>query len=149
MYRYLRVLGCDAADADDLTQDVFARFLRSSFEERSPAATLTYLRRTARHLFLDRIKIDRPKVIEWADAVDAEWRTSGAAEDSGEWVEALRACLGGLTQRSRDIVIRFYRGGQNRAVIARELGMSERGVRTSLHRARAILRECIQRRTGR
>ncbi|MCB9880098.1 MAG: RNA polymerase subunit sigma-70, partial [Planctomycetes bacterium] len=49
--RYLRVLGADAALADDLAQDVFVLAMKKGIEDRG-APTAVWLRRAARTVFL-------------------------------------------------------------------------------------------------
>ena len=39
VWRYLRVLGCDSAGADDLTQETFLAVLQKPFQDYNPAAT--------------------------------------------------------------------------------------------------------------
>ena len=52
VWRYLRVLGCSAAEADDLTQETFLAVWQRPFQQYSAAATSAYLRTVARNLFL-------------------------------------------------------------------------------------------------
>ena len=52
VWRYLRVLGCDPALADDLTQETFLHVMQRSFDDHSPAATAAYLRTTAHNLYM-------------------------------------------------------------------------------------------------
>jgi RNA polymerase sigma-70 factor (ECF subfamily) len=47
VWRYLRALGCDAAQAEDLTQDTFLAVLQRPFQDINPAATAAYLRAAA------------------------------------------------------------------------------------------------------
>ncbi|MCA9209170.1 MAG: sigma-70 family RNA polymerase sigma factor, partial [Planctomycetales bacterium] len=52
VWRYLRALGCDASEADDLTQDTFFFFFWSDFRAYADAATAGYLRRVAYNLLV-------------------------------------------------------------------------------------------------
>ncbi len=52
VWRYLRALGCDYAEADDLTQDTFLAVLRKPFVNYGPAATNGYLRKVAFNRFI-------------------------------------------------------------------------------------------------
>ncbi|MEM0926231.1 MAG: sigma-70 family RNA polymerase sigma factor, partial [Planctomycetota bacterium] len=55
VWRYLRMLGCDEATADDLTQETFLRVLRrTDFVQHNENATAGYLRRTAYNLLVSR-----------------------------------------------------------------------------------------------
>src|SRR5437867_2915957 len=52
LWRYLRVLGCTASQAEDLTQETFLAVLQKPFQEFSTRATAAYLRQVARNLFI-------------------------------------------------------------------------------------------------
>ena len=52
VWRYLRYLGADPAEADDLTQETFFAVAKSSFQSRSPDETAAYLRKAARNQLL-------------------------------------------------------------------------------------------------
>lgn len=43
IWRYLRALGCDASQAEDLTQETFLAVLQKPFQDYNPAATAAYL----------------------------------------------------------------------------------------------------------
>ena len=43
IWRYLRVLGCEASLAEDITQETFLRVIRKGFEQYNEAATAGYL----------------------------------------------------------------------------------------------------------
>jgi RNA polymerase sigma-70 factor (ECF subfamily) len=64
VWRYLRALGCDPSEADELTQETFVAVLERPFEDYHPAATAAYLRTVARNLFLTaRRKLARSGVV--------------------------------------------------------------------------------------
>ena len=150
IWRYLRVLGCGPADADELTQEAFARLLEGTFEHRSERATLSYLRQAARFLFLQQQE-QRAKQVEvaWTDAVD-DWFSAECSRDGGEsWLVALDHCTGKLRGRARRVMEEFYLEGRSRAAVAERLGMQENGVKTLLQRLRAQLRACIARELNR
>lgn len=53
LWRYLRVLGADASAADDIVQEAFLVALRRpDFDSTHPGAVFTFLRTTARFLWL-------------------------------------------------------------------------------------------------
>ena len=52
VWRYLRYLGCDADETDDLVQETFLVVLRKGFEQRSRSETAAYLRTVARNRLL-------------------------------------------------------------------------------------------------
>jgi RNA polymerase sigma-70 factor (ECF subfamily) len=53
VWRYLRVIGCDPATADDLTQETFLVFLRKPFDYLGSEPTAAYLRQIARLAYLE------------------------------------------------------------------------------------------------
>jgi len=149
LWRYLRMLGAAPEVADDLTQESFVVALQRGVLGLDPPALATFLRRTARFLFLRHLR-DREEPDELADAVDELWQRDCAADDGDGLLAALRACVESLTGRARQAVARSYGLGagepQRRDEIARELGMQPNGVKTLLQRVRQQLRACIERR---
>lgn len=143
VWRYLRVLGCDGATADDLTQETFLVFLAKPFDYLGSEPTAAYLRRIARFVHLDWLAKRGRQA-----ALDAEvlFEEIGHADNGDAYVEALGRCLEALPRRTRQAVELRYRQQLSRAEIATRLGMKETGVKTLLQRARAALRECIERR---
>jgi RNA polymerase sigma-70 factor, ECF subfamily len=148
VWRYLRYLGAAADDADDLTQETFLAVARSPFELRSRGETASYLRTAARNqlLMLRRRQGREASTVDLAAAEDV-WAAALDDGDSSVLLDALAACYEALTGRVRDAVDRFYRDGNSREEVARELAISLDGVKSLLRRTRATLRECIERRT--
>lgn len=146
IWRYLRLLGAEAAEAEDLCQETFLEVLRRPFDDAEPRATSAYLRRVARNLLLKRRRHERNKpTVAFLDQVDAAWQR--LASDGGEeHLTALRACLDTLPDRTRRGLELRYANGQGRRDIAKALGMGEEAVKTMLRRARASLKQCIDRR---
>jgi RNA polymerase sigma-70 factor (ECF subfamily) len=145
--RYLRYLGCDDATADDLAQEAFVALLRGPFEERSPAATAAWLRKKARFLHLEHIRWRaRRREAPLMEVADEVWATWAGDDDGDRYVEAMRRCLDALAPRARRAVDLRYGEGRGRAEIAALLGLAVNGVKTLIQRARASLRECVERR---
>ena len=145
VWRYLRFLGCSAAEAEDLAQETFLAVLRRPFEDQGRAAAAGYLRTVARNLFLKhRASVGRAPAAVDLDRADVTWRDL-AEEDGGDaYLDALRACLGRLEPRPRRALELQYASGRSRAEIAADLGLGEEGIKTLLRRARALLRACIE-----
>jgi RNA polymerase sigma-70 factor (ECF subfamily) len=145
--RYLRLLGCDAATADDLAQEAFVSLLTGRFEERAPAATASWLRMKARWLWLDRRRrLVRRREVRYADAADRVWCEVAPDGDEQAYFEALDRCLAGLPPRSRRAIDLRYGEKRSRAEMAELLKLRENGVKTLLQRVRASLRRCIEER---
>ncbi|MGE0608833.1 MAG: RNA polymerase sigma factor [Pirellulales bacterium] len=146
VWRYLRMLGCDAATADEFTQETFLTILQQPFADYHPSATAGYLRKTARNLLVTaQRKLARSVPLTDWDAVDADWDRWGASDNGEAMLVALDDCLKVLTDKSRKALKLKYREDQTRAAIAANLGLSEDGAKNLLQRAKQQLRECIER----
>ncbi|HLA84622.1 MAG TPA: RNA polymerase sigma factor [Thermoguttaceae bacterium] len=151
VWRYLRFLGCDHGEADDLTQETFLAVLRDGFEVRSPAETAGYLRTVARHRLLAarRKTQNRPALVD-LEAAEAVWARAAGDDGLGDYLAALGECLGSaVTPRVRRALELQYASRAGRSQIAAELSLAVEGVKTLLRRARSVLRECVERRLGR
>lgn len=146
VWRYLRNLGASPDAADDLTQDTFLIALKQPELDWSDATAIrVWLRRTARHRWLDRLRTRRRRrEVDWADQVDLLW--DDAEVDSDRWVSALEHCLDGLEGRAAEAVALRYREQRSRADIAARFGLRENGLKTLLQRVRRGLRDCVERR---
>lgn len=150
VWRYLRFLGADATEADDLTQETFLAVARSRFVEETDAQTAGYLRTVARRqlLMLRRQQKRRIKTVDF-DAAETVWAETmwpaGAERDRfDDRIDAARGCVEKLTGRSREAIDLSYREGTSRDAIAEQLEMTADGVKTLLRRTREKLRECIE-----
>jgi RNA polymerase sigma-70 factor, ECF subfamily len=145
VWRYLRVLGCDASLADDLTQETFVRVLERPFEEINDAATSAYLRRTAHNLFVT-LKRKEGKVaeIERIETLAGEWSRWAERDNGEELLLALRQCLAALTDRARMALEMRFGEQQTRAAIAAALEITEHGAKNLMQRAKQQLRACIE-----
>lgn len=145
--RYLFVLGAAADRIDDLVQEVFVVVLQKAFDDRGAAATGVLLRAVARNLLLrERRSAAARREVELAHEV---WCEDGGDIDGDERLDALRACVGALPERSRALLRGAYTDGRGREDLARALGLRPDGIKTALRRLRDALRACVERRRGR
>jgi RNA polymerase sigma-70 factor (ECF subfamily) len=147
VWRYLRMLGCDAATADDLTQEAFLRVLgKGDFVAVSDAATAMYLRRTAHNLMVSMIRrLGKVQLTDSVETLDEKWNRWAGADLSGdERLDALKNCLEKLTQRARQALRLRYADDVSRVEIGTALGISEHGARNLMQRAKQQLRECVE-----
>jgi RNA polymerase sigma-70 factor, ECF subfamily len=144
VWRYLRALGCEAALAEDLTQDTFLAVLQRPFQEVSPAATSAYLRKTALNMLIShQRRAGRVRAVEDIEQLDRTW-SRWAGDDHGEAVlDHLRDCLRRLTDRARQALEMRFRGEHSRTEIAEVLQITEHGAKNLMQRAKQQLRECI------
>ena len=164
VWRYVRFLGASAELADDLVQDAFLQLLRTSFVERSPAATAGWLRTVVRNLYVKSFRRP-PFAVAELDSIEAAWtgftadgEVDAAAlgevagdrgnDGGGSALARLRRCLEQLTGRARQVVRWHYEERRSRTDIGARLGIGEDGVKSLLRRTRASLRACVERRRG-
>ncbi|MCA9246998.1 MAG: RNA polymerase sigma factor [Planctomycetales bacterium] len=151
VWRYLRFLGCEANEADDLTQETFVVLFQSAEADRTSTQTAAFLRGIARNrlLMLRRRQGHEPSTVEW-DLAEQVWTQATA---DGHWqdsLDALADCLETAVQpRVRRAIDMHYTDRASREEIARELELSPEGVKTMLRRARSALRECVERKVER
>ncbi len=145
IWRYLRALGCDVAEADDLTQDTFLAVLQRPFKKYSAAATAAYLRRVAYNRFISaRRRSGRVVLVEQIEEIDRAWGRL-VSDDQGEaLLEALKGCLEDLTQRARMALEMRFRDRSSRLEIAAALEITEHGAKNLMQRAKKQLRNCIE-----
>lgn len=144
VWRYLRALGCDSAQAEDLTQETFLAVLQRPFQDVNQAATSAYLRKTALNLLISlRRRSGKVTAMEDVEELDRTW-TEWAGKDNGEAaLDALRDCLQGLTERARMSLEMRFREDSTRAEIAAALDITEHGAKNLMQRAKQQLRDCI------
>ena len=151
VWRYLRFLGCDSTEADDLVQETFLAVLREGLEVRSPAQTAAYLRTVARNrlLMARRKQSKQPRAVD-LEAAEAVWVQAAGGDGMNDYLVALGDCLeNAVSPRARRAVELQYRDKAGRAEIAAELELAVEGVKTLLRRARRALRDCVERKLGR
>jgi RNA polymerase sigma-70 factor (ECF subfamily) len=147
VWRYLRFLGADTAEADDLTQETFLAVARGDFVERDDRQTIGYLRVVARNQLLAlRRKQNREVSTVQLEAADSVFSAAAGPDGSlTRYLDALRDCLEQLEGRSRQAIDLHYGEHAGREAIAAQLAMQAEGVKTLLRRTRQVLRECVER----
>jgi RNA polymerase sigma-70 factor, ECF subfamily len=150
VWRYLRYLGAERTEADDLTQETFLAVARSDFVARDDRQTAGYLRTVARNqvLALRRRQHREISTVE-LDAAESVWAAAAGPDGSlTGYLDALRECVAQLEGRPREAIDLFYRGQASREEIASQLEMQPDGVKSLLRRTREILRECVLRKVS-
>ena len=85
----MRALGCQPAQADDLTQDTFLAVLQRPFVDYGPAATVAYLRKVALNQFISaQRRAGKVIAVENVEEFDRTWE-KWAGEDEGEAWDSL------------------------------------------------------------
>ena len=149
VFAYLTATVYDFHRAEDLLQEVavaIAGKFHAYDHDRSFLAwaigiarnrTLLYFREQAR----DRQHFSEATLQSLSDAAEQ------LSHDDGSFRrEALRHCLGRIVGRRRRVLDLRYTGDESIAAIASQLDMTANAVKIMLHRVRATLEECVQRR---
>ncbi len=148
LFRYLRYLGADEGLATEMVQETFLAVWRKPFEVRGPGETRAYLRTVARNHFLMAVRRRRVRpAFADLDEADRAYRPR-SGDDAESYLEALRVCLGELTDRAREALGMVYRDGRSREEVGEALGLAVEGVKTLLRRARETLRDCVSKKVG-
>ncbi|MCG3135751.1 MAG: RNA polymerase sigma factor CarQ [Planctomycetes bacterium] len=133
-----------ASEADDVTQDVFARVLRSLGTLREPAAFPGWICEAARNAARDaaRAARRRPEVAEPRDVASP----APAHDDaSAERRERLLAEIAKLPDAYRETLLMRLAEGLTGREIAARTGLAEGSVRVNLCRGMAMLRPRLER----
>jgi RNA polymerase sigma-70 factor (ECF subfamily) len=166
LYRYARSRVGDREMAEDLVQDAFLAALQSRDRFQGRATVRTWLLSILRHKILDhyrRVAASLPTVELdpagkpdpvinryfsgkgfWKNAL-ASWKAPGQAVEDREFWDVLDRCLSRLPRSLSTVFILREREELDNAELQRILAVSEGNLRVRLHRARLLLRECLER----
>src|SRR4051795_8801330 len=110
VWRYVRFLGADPTEADDLTQETFLAAARGQFVERDERQTAGYLRVVARNQLLAlRRRQNREVGTVELEAADSVWAAAAGSDGSlASYLDGLRECLEQLEGRSRQAIDLHY-----------------------------------------
>jgi RNA polymerase sigma-70 factor (ECF subfamily) len=143
LYRYLG----NAAEAEDLTGEVFLRLLQVLPTRRAPRERLQgWLYRVAHNLAMDCFRQQSkgtlvPLEEEWIPGADAP---SAVVEDHQQQ-QQLRAAINGLTADQQQVILLRFGQGLRLAEVGRLMGKTEGAVKILQHRAINRLRKVLDR----
>jgi RNA polymerase sigma-70 factor, ECF subfamily len=134
----LRILG-DEHDADDVTQQVFAKLLTELDRYRpGEARFMAWMLRVAHNAAIDHVRRTRTVPCEEVRQLDA------SADPSAEKARtALHTALASLPRAQRDVLLLTHLVGLSPAEIAAHLGRSVRAVHGLHYRGRAAAQEAL------
>ncbi len=145
VWRYLRTLGCDPSEADDLTQETFLKVLERPFQQYSTQATAAYLRRVAHNLLISaRRRSNRVTLVQDLEIIYEDWERWAPEDQGTRMLAALRECFQHLSQRARMALEMRFRERRKRVDIATALEITEHGARNLMQRAKQRLRTCVE-----
>jgi len=144
-----RLLGGDAATAEDVAQEAFVRAYQHAGEYRPDQGSVrTWLFALARHRAIDEVRRRRrhPTASLEAAPTPAAPPHQGVAEQSTarEVGTEIAAAVAALPEDQRTTVILTEYHGLSHAEVAAVLGSSEKSVESRLYRARQTLREKLR-----
>jgi RNA polymerase sigma-70 factor, ECF subfamily len=140
VYRYVQSIVRDPHEAEDITQNVFAKLMSAirKYEERAVPFT-AWILRVARNSALDHLRAKRVVPCE-------EVRTSDAGHDQigFERCESLKGALDRLPEAQREVLVLRHLVGLTPAEIAELLGKSESAIHGLHHRGRGTLQTALR-----
>lgn len=140
IYGYVRSIVLDDHEAEDVTQQVFAKLMQAivKYDDRG-IPFFAWLLRLARNVAIDHLRVNRPTPTE--TVIDPE-TSSGVDLDRAEIV---RCALATLPDEQRQVVILRHVVGLTPGEIADRLGRTEGSIHGLHHRGRRALREELER----
>lgn len=143
LYNYCAKMLADDAAAEDIVQQVWERLLRACLDGEAIVKPLGYLIRAARNAALDRKKHSRFQIgIE--EMSEAAHPRSTQPEMTHE-EELVVAALDTLPKLTKEIVVLHYYSGYSFEEIAESLGKKPNAIWTRVSRARAQLKQEVER----
>lgn len=146
IHKVARTYGRDAADREDVAQEIAVQLWRSAarYDERYKQTTWVY--RIALNVAISFQRRER-RHRERRSSDDGEWITIAAAQapEPSEEIELLLRCVDGLAALEKALVL-LYLDGNDHATIADVLGISVSNVGTKLGRIKDKLRVAFEER---
>jgi RNA polymerase sigma-70 factor (ECF subfamily) len=163
LFRYARLRVGRRELAEDLVQDTFVAALQARSRYEGGSSVRTWLLSILKHKIVDhhrRTSAARPATAEGTDAflssffgpdgvwkrALASWRTPDEALERREFWEVFDGCLGRLPRALGSVFFLRELEGLGMEQLRERLEISEGNIRVRLHRARLLLRECLERR---
>lgn len=152
--RHILAMVRDRAEAEELTQDTYARALERIGQLRDPQAALAWLYRIATTVTLDRMRQRRPAAVALDEVALSGEAVEGAAEgerqpsllealEQSEMSECVQRYLAQLPDDYRIAILLHDAHGLSNPEIAQLLGCSVATAKIRVHRARGRLRETL------
>jgi RNA polymerase sigma-70 factor (ECF subfamily) len=146
--RFIRSFVNNRAEADDVLQEV-ALVIVDRFETwDSDRPFVAWALGIARRVVQSHLRRKyRDRKVEFSSAIERVAESFERLEPQAELMkDSLADCLGQLRGHSRQVLSLRYFDGLNLKQIAEQLGMTASNVGVLLHRIRATLRQCVDRR---
>jgi RNA polymerase sigma-70 factor (ECF subfamily) len=137
VYGYVRSIVHDSHEAEDVTQQVFAKLIHviGKYEERD-VPFFAWVLRVARNLAVDHLRRQRLIPVEEVRVSDA----SSAESTRSQRITDLREALAELPKDQREVLVLRHLAGLSPTEIATRTGRSEGSIHGLHHRGRRALR---------
>jgi len=139
----------DKDEAQDILQEGFIKIFRNMNNYRGDGSLEGWVRRIMVHAAISRYRKLKPIVLVEDFATDNEMPMSKSYNDNGLEAKDLMKLIQKLPKTYRSVFNMYAIEGYSHQEIGTSLGMSELLSRTTLHRARAALKEMIGKLTQR
>lgn len=151
IYRIVRGILNDDAEAEDVMQDAYVRSYQhlAGFEGRS--TFVTWLSRIAMHEAFARVRRFKKQTSLESEEAPAMVNSQNSPERSVANMElhnALETAISSLPQKYRMVIVMRDVEEMTTAETANTLDISEESVKVRLHRARALVRRTLYRQSG-
>lgn len=142
LFGYVSTLLRDPAAAEDITELAFERaYKRRRTFDRRRGEERAWLFGIARNAALDELRRRRRVAALTVEPEDVAMQSPDEGAEVALRRTAVRAALGGLSARDREIVALKFHAGLSNTELAKVLGVSESNAGTMLHRAIEKLRK--------
>jgi RNA polymerase sigma-70 factor, ECF subfamily len=140
VFRYVRSIVHDEPEAEDITQNVFAK-LGTAIQKYEPRQVpfTAWILRVARNAALDHLRARRQIPVENVRTQEAMDRELGA-----ERAHALRDALSRLPPEQREVLVLRHLVGLSPVEIAERLGKTEGSIHGLHHRGRSALQVALR-----
>jgi RNA polymerase sigma-70 factor (ECF subfamily) len=139
----------EPADAEDLAQEVFLTAHRRIASCDPDRPMLPWLRGIAQNLWRNHIRKFRPIPLgghaELQELVDSTLLECAEAECENPRLEALRDCVGNLSENARALLHARYGEGRSVECLSKATGRAQSALTMQLHRMRLALALCVKR----
>ncbi|BBO69411.1 RNA polymerase sigma factor [Desulfosarcina alkanivorans] len=164
LFRFALARVKDKAVAEDLVQETFLAAVKAKDRFKGRSSEKTWLFGILKHKLIDHYRKNKSTIMapnrsDDPDEVErlfnanggwqtrpAHWRTHpGKAQQTKEFLDHFYRCLSDLPQRSADAFVFREIDGLTTEEICGQLGITANNCWVLLHRARMLLRKCLER----
>lgn len=138
LFGFVRKRVYSDADAEDVVQDVLAKFMTAG---PSSGSVHSWLFTVARNAIIDRSR-KRTEILDLSELDVVE--TVSEQADRREVADCLCPMMSVLSAGDRSALERIDMGGESQSDVARELGISISGMKSRVQRARERLRTAVE-----